>query len=97
MTVEEHMVLWQAVGRWRGAPERLAYYLADYPLAELCERLGCPEEAALRLQLFHTPDVYEWLRSIRIIAATLEVPVDQLALLLREAVGRQQGTVMSGG
>lgn len=84
-----------AVQRATANPERLAYYLDAYGLDDLCARLRCPPEAALRLHLFATPDAYEWLRSISLIAQMLDLPFDRLTLLLHEAIRCQGGRTLT--
>ncbi|MCL4544292.1 MAG: hypothetical protein M1118_06800 [Chloroflexi bacterium] len=78
----------QTGGRLLG-PERLGFHLTRYSEEDVCQRLGCDPAAARRLLLFHTPDPYEWLHSVRVIARTLAVPADRLSALLREAMSEE--------
>lgn len=67
-------------------PERLAYWLDAYGLDDLCDRLGCAQETALRLHLYATPLPDNWLPSLRAIARELALPCGRLSLLLSEAL-----------
>mgnify|MGYP001302932081 FL=1 len=67
-------------------PGRLAYYLNDYGIIGICDRLRCDAETALRLQLHAMPDVYEWRQSIQTISGTLALDPCALSALLVDAI-----------
>lgn len=75
-----------AVHAVTGDPRRLAYYLDAYGLEDLCARLGCDRETALRLHLEATPEPQAWLSRIRAIARALGLPCGRLSMLLSEAI-----------
>lgn len=63
----------------------LAYHLAPFDDAYLCQTLDCSLETAITLLLCRTPRVYAWQADVRRIARRLHVDHARLTELLRLA------------
>ena len=77
------------VQRAAADPDLLGYYLYGDGPGGICVRLDCEPREAVLLQLYATPDPYEWRRAVRTIARDLRLDPDTLGQFLAEAVARR--------
>jgi hypothetical protein len=74
-------------------PHSLAHLLTGYPIAALCQRLGCDEQTAYWLQLYGVPCRQRWDHEVAAMAKDLEIDASRLGAFLRDvtAVGDENG------
>ena len=66
-------------------PTFLAYHLAFFDEATVCQRLACSLTTALALPLCRTPRLACWLPDVQAVALGLHIDPPRLAAFLREA------------
>lgn len=84
-TVDELLELRMLAEQVTDRPGFLAYHLAYFDEAVICQRLACSLTSALALPLCRTPRLYCWLPDVQAVAQGLRLDPARLAAFLREA------------